>query len=136
MGSKSWLAIDVGTAPMLRAQELRFAWERFVSDLGHDGLEQDGDPDDIREPIVESWWRSLAAGIDPTAHELAPVLADEDETQMLWSEHPLGRARQPVGGVRWLSPGGGEGASSRGVRRRAAGCGRDGARHSIRARLP
>jgi hypothetical protein len=91
MGSKSWLAIDVGTAPMLRAQELRFAWERFVSDLGHDGLEQDRDPDDIREPIVESWLRSLAAGIDPTAHELAPVLADEDETEMLWAEHPLGR---------------------------------------------
>jgi hypothetical protein len=92
MGSKSWLAIDVGTAPMLRAQELRFAWERFVSDLGHDGLGQDRDPDDIREPIVESWRRSLAAGIDPAGHELAPVLADEDETQMLWEEHPLARA--------------------------------------------
>ena len=36
MSSKSWLAIDVGTAPMLRAQELRFAWEQFVAGLGHD----------------------------------------------------------------------------------------------------
>jgi hypothetical protein len=91
MGSKSWLAIDVGTAPMLRAQELRFAWERFVADLGHSEEYQDGDPDDVREPIVESWRRSLAAGIDPTGHELAPVVADEDETQMLWEEHPLAR---------------------------------------------
>jgi GAF domain len=91
MGSKSWLAIDVGTAPILRAQELRFAWERFVADLGHAADDRDGDPDDIREPIVESWRRSLAAGIDPTGHELAPVIADEDETQMLWEEHPLAR---------------------------------------------
>ena len=26
----SWLAIDVGTAPTVRAQELRFAWERWL----------------------------------------------------------------------------------------------------------
>jgi transcriptional regulator of acetoin/glycerol metabolism len=92
MSSKSWLAIDVGTAPMLRAQELRFAWERFVAGLGHSEEDQDGDPDDVREPIFESWRRSLAAGIDPTGHQLAPIVADEDETQMLWEEHPLSRA--------------------------------------------
>jgi hypothetical protein len=92
MSSKSWLAIDVGTAPMLRAQELRFAWERFVADLGHSEEDQDIDPDDVREPIFESWRRSVAAGIDPTGHQLAPVVADEDETQMLWEEHPLSRA--------------------------------------------
>ena len=84
MSSKSWLAIDVGTAPILRAQELRFAWERFVADLAHSEEYQDGDPDDVREPIFDSWRRSLAAGIDPTGHQLAPVVADEDETQMLW----------------------------------------------------
>jgi GAF domain-containing protein len=91
MSSKSWLAIDGGTAPMLRARELRFAWELFVASLGHSEGDQDGDPDDVREPIVESWRRSFAAGVDPTGHELAPVVADEDETQMLWEEHPLGR---------------------------------------------
>jgi GAF domain-containing protein len=90
MSSNSWLAIDVGTAPMVRARELRFAWERFVSALGRTG-EDEGDPDDVREPIVDSWRRSAAAGIDPTGHELAPVLADEDETRMLWQEHPLAR---------------------------------------------
>jgi hypothetical protein len=88
--SKSWLAIDASAAPILRANELRFAWERFVERLGHD-TGDDGDPDDIREPIVESWRRSFDAGVDPTGHQLAPVIADEDETQMLWREHPLAR---------------------------------------------
>jgi hypothetical protein len=92
MSSKSWLAIDAGTAPILRAQELRFAWERFVEGLSRSNDDDDGDPDDVREPIVESWRRSFAAGIDPTGHQLAPVVADEDETQMLWQEHPLARA--------------------------------------------
>lgn len=91
MSSKSWLAIDVGTAPVLRAQELRFAWEQFVAGLGRADPDE-GDPEDVREPIVESWRRSVAAGIDPTGHQLAPVVADEDETQMLWEEHPLARA--------------------------------------------
>jgi hypothetical protein len=91
MSSKSWLAIDAGMAPILRAQELRFAWERFVEGLGHSNEQDDGDPDDVREPIFDSWRRSFAAGIDPTGHQLAPVVADEDETQMLWKEHPLAR---------------------------------------------
>jgi hypothetical protein len=91
VSSKSWLAIDVGTAPVLRAQELRFAWELFVAGLGQSDADQDGDPDDVREPIVDSWRRSFAAGVDPTGHELAPVVADEVETQMLWDEHPLAR---------------------------------------------
>ena len=91
MSSKSWLAIDVGRAPTLRAQELRFAWERFVAGL--DGVGDHGDdPDDVREPIVDSWRRSYAAGVDPTGNQMAPVVADEDETQALWREHPLARA--------------------------------------------
>jgi hypothetical protein len=96
MSSKSWLAIDVGTAPVLRARDLRLAWERFVVGLGHSQEDQDGDPDDVREPIVASWRRSFAAGIDPTGHELAPVVAGEDETQMLWKEHPLARASELI----------------------------------------
>jgi DNA-binding SARP family transcriptional activator len=92
MGSNSWLAVDVATAPMLRAQELRFAWERFIDGLARGGDEQDDDPEDVRQPIVNSWRRSFAAGVDPTGRQLAPVVADEDEAQMLWEEHPLGRA--------------------------------------------
>jgi GAF domain len=89
MSSKSWLAVDAGTAPILRAQELRFAWERFVDGLGRGDSADDGDPDDVREPIVDSWRRSYAAGIDPTGNQMAPVVADEDETQVRWEEHPL-----------------------------------------------
>jgi GAF domain-containing protein len=92
MSSKSWLAIDVGRAPVLRAQELRFAWERFVEGLGGADADDDAEPDDVREPIADSWRRSYAAGVDPTGNQLAPVVADEDETQVLWEEHPLARA--------------------------------------------
>jgi hypothetical protein len=83
-GSNTWLAIDAATAPSLRAQELRFAWERF---LGHD---DDGEPL-VRRPIADSWHRSVAAGVDPTGHRLAPVIADEEEVHELYEEHPLGR---------------------------------------------
>jgi transcriptional regulator of acetoin/glycerol metabolism len=92
MRSNSWLAVDVAKAPLVRAQELRFAWERFVAGLGGDEDDRDGDPDDVRAPIADSWRRSFEAGVDPTGNQLAPVVADEDETEMRWREHPLGRS--------------------------------------------
>src|SRR3954454_17196086 len=93
MSQHDWLAIDAETAPMVRAQELRFAWERFVGDLvtgAHD--DEDDDPEVLREAIADSWRRSYAAGVDPTGHRLAPVVADENETHDRWEEHPLGTA--------------------------------------------
>jgi hypothetical protein len=96
MSSKSWLAVEVSTAPTVRALELRSAWERFVAGLGRREEDQESDPDDVREPIVDSWRRSFAAGIDPTGHKLAPVVADEDETRMLWEEHPLARTSKLI----------------------------------------
>jgi hypothetical protein len=89
--SNPWLAIDVATAPLVRAQELRHAWERFVEELLVHGVEEE-DPELVRAPIADSWRRSFAAGVDPTGHRLAPVMADEGETAMLWEEHPLARA--------------------------------------------
>ena len=86
MHSNSWLAIDVGTAPMVRAQELRFAWERFVEG------EADEDPQLVREAIADSWRRSSDAGVAPTGNRFAPVVAGEEETHDLWEDHPLGRA--------------------------------------------
>jgi hypothetical protein len=75
---------------MLRAQELRFAWERFVEELeGPDEDGADGDPELVRSTIADSWRRSFAAGVEPTGGQLAPVVAAEDETQTLWHEHPL-----------------------------------------------
>src|SRR5262245_29766955 len=45
----------------------------------------------VRGPIVDSWRRSLAAGVDPTGHRLAPVVTDEDQAHELYAEHALGR---------------------------------------------
>src|SRR3954470_22139020 len=79
-----WLALDAASAPTLRAQELRFAWERFLG--------EDDQPEDlVRGPIADSWRRSLEAGVDWTGHRLAPVMTDEDEAHELYEEHPLGR---------------------------------------------
>jgi hypothetical protein len=91
VSSNSWLAVDVAKAPLVRAQELRFAWERFVAALGYPNYEGADDAEDVRAPIADSWRRSVEAGVDPTGHQLAPVVANEDETQMLWQEHPLAR---------------------------------------------
>ena len=44
----------------MRAQELRFAWERFLAD------DDEEDPELVREAIADSWRRSSAAGVDPT----------------------------------------------------------------------
>jgi hypothetical protein len=86
-GSNTWLAIDAATAPTLRAQELRFAWERFLGE---------NDEGDVRAPIVDSWRRSQAAGVDPSGRHLAPVVADEEEIHELYEEHALGRHTQLI----------------------------------------
>jgi GAF domain-containing protein len=43
----------------------------------------------MRPTIVESWRRTLAAGLDPT-DLLAPIEAEEPEVRERWLEHPLG----------------------------------------------
>ncbi len=80
MSRNPWVALDTGTVPVVRARELRQAWEDFVAD---------GEVAEMREPIVESWRRSMAAGVDPGARVVAPVVAESDEAETLWEEHPL-----------------------------------------------
>jgi hypothetical protein len=92
MDPNAWLAIDVATAPMVRARELRFAWERYVEELVRTGHDDDEDPSLVRAPIADSWRRSFAAGVDPTGGRLAPVIADEDDTHERFREHALGRS--------------------------------------------
>jgi transcriptional regulator of acetoin/glycerol metabolism len=75
-----WLAIDATTSPARRAREVRHAWERFLGG---------GRPDSIREPIADSWRRSSAAGVDPSANGAAPSVADDDEAAARWEVHPL-----------------------------------------------
>jgi hypothetical protein len=83
-----WLAIDVATAPMTRAREVRRAWERFVGD-GWDRFSGRGESHTVRGPIAASWRRSAAAGVDPSGARIAPVVADADETSARWEIHPL-----------------------------------------------
>ena len=75
-----WLAIDASTEPAQRARELRHAWERFIV----------GDRvDSVRTPIVDSWRRSVGAGVDPSRDGSAPLVADDDEAAARWEVHPL-----------------------------------------------
>ncbi len=83
MPANPWLAIDAATPPRKRARELKRLWERFLGD---------GKVDLVRTPIADSWRRSHAAGVDPSADHRAPVLADEDETSARWDVHPLAAA--------------------------------------------
>ena len=88
MSPNSWLAVDGETTPKVRAQELRFAWERFLADDDEEASEL------VREAITDSWRRSQSAGVDPTGGRKAPVVADEAETHERFQEHPLGAARR------------------------------------------
>lgn len=77
-----WLAIDVSTSPVARAREVGLARERF--------LEDQRSASGLRSPIVDSWRRSGAAGIDPSDWTAALEL-DEQEARERFAEHPLGR---------------------------------------------
>ncbi|HMJ34101.1 MAG TPA: hypothetical protein VK501_09295 [Baekduia sp.] len=83
MPQNPWLAIDAATSPMVRAKQLRQAWEDFLCEGRLEG---------IRTPIAESWQRSYAAGVDPSGDHAAPALADADEAAARWHEHPLAAA--------------------------------------------
>jgi hypothetical protein len=85
--SNPWLAIDVATAPVTRAREMRRAWERFVvGQRPDDGSSRDAS---VRAPIADSWRRSAAAGVDPSGLRIAPLVADADEASARWEIHPL-----------------------------------------------
>src|SRR3954449_7847044 len=84
-----WPAFAAGSDSRARARQLRQSWERLLSlrELGPEsGPEMAGV---LRQPIVESWRRSLDSGLDPL-DLLAPLEADPGEMQERWAEHPLG----------------------------------------------
>jgi PAS domain S-box-containing protein len=84
-----WLAVAAGVDSRARARQLRQSWERLLA--GRE-LKSDSRPDPaagVRQPIVESWRRSLDTGLDPAGF-LAPIEADPSETRERWVEHPLG----------------------------------------------
>jgi signal transduction histidine kinase len=93
MPNNPWLAIDATTSPATRARELRQIWDDF---LGNGRLEA------VRLPIAESWQRSRAAGVDPSAGRAPTMLADDDDVAALWEAHPLQAAAPLI--RKWLRP--------------------------------
>jgi PAS domain S-box-containing protein len=88
-----WLAVAPGVDPRVRARRLRQSWERLLA--GRD-LKAESGPEltgGLRQPIVESWRRSLDTGLDP-AGWTAPIEADPSEIRERWVEHPLGALAQ------------------------------------------
>jgi hypothetical protein len=89
-----WLAIDSSTSPVARAREIHVARERF--------LEDEPTVSGFRAPIVDSWRRSAAVGLDP-GNRAGPPAVDEQEMRERFAEHPLGRLapilRQSLAGL-------------------------------------
>ena len=50
----------------------------------------------VRSPILESWRRSRAAGVDPSPAYRVPVAADEEATAARWGDHPLAVAARLI----------------------------------------
>ena len=86
MSTNPWLAVDVTTSPKTRARVLRGIWDQFLTD---------GQLDAVRLPIAESWQRSRAAGLDPTASRAPTLFGDRDEVAERWEAHPL-EAAEPL----------------------------------------
>jgi len=84
-----WAAVGAETVPLRRARKLQRSWEHLLAEGALGPELPPGATAGLRPTIVESWRRSLAAGLDPT-DLLAPIEADESEVLERWFEHPLG----------------------------------------------
>lgn len=82
-----WVAVDAATIPAQHARELRANWEQFV-DGGMPDADDPGSPP-IRAPIVDSWLRSRAAGVDPSGRHPAPSVLGRAGARTRWETHPL-----------------------------------------------
>src|SRR6185437_13846264 len=82
-------AVSAGVDSRARARQLRQSWERL---LALRELKSESGPElagGLRQPIVDSWRRSLDSGLDPAGWS-APIEADPSEIRERWVEHRLG----------------------------------------------
>jgi GAF domain len=79
-----WVALDVGTDPVAHAGVLRRAHERRITGGGPNSRE-------VRGLVLESWKRSIAAGVTPDAPG-APVRLTADELDEARERSPLAHA--------------------------------------------
>jgi transcriptional regulator of acetoin/glycerol metabolism len=84
-----WLAFPAGVDSRAHARQLRQSWERLLAERGLQSESHAQVAGALRQPIVDSWRRSLDTGLDPTGW-LAPIEADPTEIKERWWEHPLG----------------------------------------------
>ncbi len=78
-----WVAVDVATDPVAHATVLARAHERSLTDMTA--------PVGVRELVLESWKRCLAAGVAPEAPG-APVVLSEAELEEMRERSPLAPA--------------------------------------------
>ena len=86
-----WIAVDVSTDPLAHARALSRAHERGLDGGGLDVTRTRRSrraPFEVREIVLESWRRSLAAGVVPDARGSAVVL-DEDDLEERRASSPL-----------------------------------------------
>ena len=79
-----WLALETADNATQRARELRLARDQF--------LEDGGAPAGVRDPILDSWRRSAAQGLDPElrAAVLGASFTVPDGQPLVWALNLLG----------------------------------------------
>lgn len=77
--NSQWVAVDLAADPVARARLLRRAHDVMLSGCGT--------PPVLRDVIVRSWQRCIAAGVDPDRP--APTLLNAEEAAARFAAHPL-----------------------------------------------
>ena len=86
-----WVALDVATDPVAHSRLLRRAHERGVTAA-------DGGRSKMRDLVVQSWQRSLAAGVAPEAPG-APIRLERTDLEAARAASPLGPAIDAILGT-------------------------------------
>ena len=86
-----WVALDVSTDPVAHSRRLRRAHEQEPGD-------PDEKPAEVRDLVVESWHRSLAAGVKPEAAG-APIRLDPADLEAARESSPLAPAVDAILGT-------------------------------------
>jgi len=84
-----WLAVGRETDPLSCARQLQRRWERLLAEGALDTELPADSTAGLRPTVLESWRRSLATGLDPTA-VVVPIEAEQSAVKERWREHPLG----------------------------------------------
>jgi hypothetical protein len=94
-----WLAVDSTTDNKSWALSLAKARDKALrAGEGREHLDGDRQGTDLRNVVLGSWRRSIAAGVD-AEHGLAPMRAAADDVAERWEKHPLACAAPLLRGL-------------------------------------